>query len=72
VLQQQYEDEGITEVIFGDIDVTSGWQGGVADNTSKSTDIKVGSQYSITVKMDSLCIVAIKLLLLLTGTTIAI
>ncbi|MEN6296299.1 MAG: immunoglobulin domain-containing protein [Chloroherpetonaceae bacterium] len=45
-----YEDEGITEVIFGDIDVTSGWQGGVADNTSKSTDIKVGSQYSITVK----------------------
>jgi hypothetical protein len=44
------QDEGITEVIFGDIDVTSGWQGGVADNTSKSTNIKVGSQYSITVK----------------------
>lgn len=43
------ENEYISRVVCGDIDKTSDWQGGVADYTSSSTDMKAGSKYSITV-----------------------
>ena len=43
------EDEYISRVVCGDIDNSSGYQSGVADYTNKSTDMKAGSNYSITV-----------------------
>ncbi len=43
------EDEYIDGVYIGDISNTSDWQGSVADYTSKSTDVKIGTGYSIKV-----------------------
>jgi hypothetical protein len=41
-----YEDEYISRFVCGDIDNSTDWQSGVADYTSKSTDMKAGSDYS--------------------------
>jgi hypothetical protein len=44
------EDEFIANVSIGDIDNSSGWQGGVADYTDLSTTIDVGSSEEIVVE----------------------
>ncbi|HOV92235.1 MAG TPA: GEVED domain-containing protein, partial [Candidatus Kapabacteria bacterium] len=41
-----YEDEYISRFVCSDIDNSTDWQSGVADYTSKSTDMKAGSDYS--------------------------
>ncbi len=43
------EDEYIANVLFGSINNTSGWQGGVADYTSLVTTLEAGTSASITV-----------------------
>nr|NQU93855.1 T9SS type A sorting domain-containing protein [Bacteroidota bacterium] len=43
------EDEYIENVLCGDIDNTSGWQGGVANYTDQSTSIDPGASEAITV-----------------------
>jgi hypothetical protein len=43
------EDEWIANVLCGDIDNSSGWQGGVADYTDQYTTIDAGSSEDITV-----------------------
>ncbi len=44
------EDEYIANVSFGDIDNSSGWQGGVADYTDQSTPMEVGTSESIEIE----------------------
>jgi len=43
------EDEYIGNVLFGSIDNTSGWQGGVADYTAMSTEIAAGASEFMTI-----------------------
>lgn len=43
------EDEYISNVLFGSIDNTSGWQGGVADYTAMSTEIAAGASEFMTI-----------------------
>ena len=43
------EDEFIANVSFGDINNSSGWQGGVADYTTQVTPMEVGTSQNITV-----------------------
>ncbi|MCF8368403.1 MAG: T9SS type A sorting domain-containing protein [Bacteroidales bacterium] len=45
----QIEDEWIANVLCGDIDNASAWQGGVADYTDQSTTIDAGASEAITV-----------------------
>ncbi len=43
------EDEYISQVQFGDIDNSSGWQGGVADYTDQNTVLEPGASEEITI-----------------------